>query len=71
MKRENALTIATLLELELKDETEHYNPNHTLWVKDVISAMEEFYKENDFSMIDADKLIQDYCETKEWHDNGE
>lgn len=66
MKHENALVIASLLEESLKEETRCYNPNHSMWVGDLIEAMKEFYDDNDFEI--DNKLIQDYYETKEWCD---
>lgn len=68
MEQNDALFIAELLTDELKEETRNYNAIHSSWVEHLIKATKGFYEDNEFYMLELERLIKEYYETKEWYE---
>ena len=69
MEQSDILFIAELLTHELKKETRNYTPYHCSWVEHLIKVTKKFFEDNALYMVELEKLIKDYQETKEWLDS--
>lgn len=69
MEQSDALFIAEILTDALREETRNYNAIHSSWVQHLIKATKRFYEDNAFYMLELERLIKEYNETKQWNED--